>query len=305
MSNNKQPILVFGATGQQGGSVATALLKAGWPVRALVRDPASVKSAALREAGVELMQGMFADVESIRRAMKGVYGVFSVQPSSPGGEVSDEDEVRFGVAIADIALESGVKHLVYTSGAGVGDTPTGMGHYDSKGRIEAHIRTVPITATIVRPVTFMEMLVMPGFGLDEGRFTFFAKPDQPMQLLAVEDIGKIVAAIFADPARFGGQTFEIASDSITGRNLEAMFTQAAGRPIAYARFPDEVLSANPFLGKLTALLDEGRLAGHAELDVLRKINPEMRSFQSWLAGGGRDAFRKALGTAGAWEYSRA
>ena len=97
------------------------------------------------------MQGMFADVESIRRAMKGVYGVFSVQPSSPGGEVSDEDEVRFGVAIADIALESGVKHLVYTSGAGVGDTPTGMGHYDSKGRIEAHIRTVPITATLARP----------------------------------------------------------------------------------------------------------------------------------------------------------
>ena len=38
MSNSTQPILVFGATGQQGGSVAQALLKAGWPVRALVRS---------------------------------------------------------------------------------------------------------------------------------------------------------------------------------------------------------------------------------------------------------------------------
>lgn len=305
MSDSKQPILVFGATGQQGGSVATALLKTGWPVRALVRDPASPKSAALRDAGVELVQGTFADADGIRAAMKGVHGVFSVQPSSPGGEVSDEDEVRYGIAIADLAVKGGVAHLVYTSGGAVGDEATGTGHFDSKARIEAHIRTLPITATIVRPVAFMEMLVMPGFGLDEGRFSFFAKPDQSMQLLAVADIGKFVAAIFADPARFGGETFEIASDTVTGRDLEALFTEAAGRPIAYARFPDEVLTANPFLGKLTALLDEGPLAGHADLDALRGINPEMQSFRSWLAGSGRKAFEQALGTAGTWEYGNA
>jgi uncharacterized protein YbjT (DUF2867 family) len=43
MLQKRQPILVFGATGQQGGSVATSLLKAGWSVRAFVRDPASPK----------------------------------------------------------------------------------------------------------------------------------------------------------------------------------------------------------------------------------------------------------------------
>ena len=305
MSNNNQPILVFGATGQQGGSVANALLKAGWPVRALVRDPASPKSIALRDAGVELVQGGFADADVIRAAMTGVHGVFSVQPSSGQGPelgLSDEDEESFGIAIADQAVESGVMHLVYASIGAVGDKPTGMGHFDSKARIEAHIRTLPLRATIVRPVAFMEMLVMPGFGLDEGRFSFFLKPDQSMQLLAVEDIGKFVAAIFADPARFGGQTFEIASDIVTGRDLEALFTQAAGRPITYARFPDEVLTANPFLGKLTALLDEGPLAGHADLDALRRINPEMQTFRSWLMGSGRQDFEQALGTAGSWAY---
>ncbi len=308
MSDGKQPILVFGATGQQGGSVATALLKAGWPVRALVRDPASPRSVALRDAGVDLVQGTLADINVIRAAMEGVHGVFSVQPSSGQGPelgLSDEDEERFGIAIANLAVESGVEHLVYTSGGAVSDKPTGMGHFDSKARIEAHIRTLPITATIVRPAAFMEMLVMPGFGLDEGRFNFFMRPDQSMQLLAVEDIGKLVAAIFADPARFGGETFEIASDTVTGRDLEALFTQAAGRPIAYARFPDEVLTANAFLGKLTALLDEGPLAGHADLDALRAINPEMQSFRSWLAGSGRKTFEQALGTAGAWEYGNA
>ncbi|MBO9707311.1 MAG: NmrA/HSCARG family protein [Caulobacter sp.] len=305
MSDSKPPILVFGATGQQGGSVAAALRKADWPVRALVRNPSSAQSVALLGMGVELLPGQFADADAIRAAMAGVHGVFSVQPSSGQGPVlglSDEEEERFGVAIADLAVESGVGHLVYTSVGAVGDQPTGMGHFDSKARIEAHIRTLPITATIVRPATFMEMLTMPGFGLDAGRFNFFVKSDQSMQLVAVEDIGRIVAAIFADPARFGGRTLEIAGDSVTGRDLEALFTEAAGRQIAYERFSDEVLTANPFLAKLTALLDTGRLAGRADLDALRKINPDMLSFREWLAGSGREAFERALGTGEAWAY---
>ena len=305
MSDIKKPILVFGATGQQGGSVTTALLKTGWPVRAIVRDTASAKSVALRDAGVELVPGTLADTTTIQRAMESTHGVFSVQPSSPGGELSDEDEVRYGISIADLANDTGVEHLIYSSGGAVGDKPTGMGHFDSKAQIEAHIRTLPITSTIVRPATFMEMLVLPGFELEEGRFNFFAKPDQSMQLLAVEDIGNFVAAIFADRARFAGKTFEIASDTVTGRDMETLFTKAAGRPITYSRFSDAVLAANPFLDRLTALLDQGPLAGHADLNALRKFNPEMQSFATWLAGSGRTSFEQALGTGGAWEYSNA
>jgi len=303
MPDNKLPILVFGATGQQGGSVAAALLKAGWPVRAMVRDLAAPKAVRLSEAGVELVPGTFDDPDAMRAAMNGVHGVFSVQPSSPGGTVSDEDEIRYGMTIADLALESGVRHLVYTSGGAVGDRPTGMPHFDTKARIEAHIRGLSIVATIVRPAAFMELLVMPGFGLNEGRFTFFLKPDQAMQVLAVEDIGKLVAAIFADVGRFAGQTFEIASDSVTGRDLEALFSQAAGRPIAYARFSNDVLAANPFLAKLTALLDQGPLAGHADLETLRAINPELQTLRTWLSGSGRAAFEQALGAGGGWEYN--
>lgn len=303
MSDSKRPILVFGATGQQGGSVVTALLEAGWPVRAVVRDPASPAGIALRDAGVELAQGTFTDLDTIRTMMKDAHGVFSVQPSSPGGTLTDEDEVRYGITVADLAAEAGVAHLIYSSGGAVGDKPTGLGHFDSKARIEAHIRTLPVLATIIRPAAFMEMLVMPGFGLDESRFDWFAKHDQAMQLLAVEDIGRFVAVMFADPEHFGGETLEIASDSATGRDLEVAFSEAAGRPIAYARFSQETLAGNPFLGKLTALLDAGPLAGHADLDALRKINPQMLTLRSWLAGSGRGAFQKALGTAGDWAYN--
>lgn len=43
----------------------------------------------------------------MRSAMAGVDGVFSVQPSSPGGTVTDEQEVRYGITIADLAVECG------------------------------------------------------------------------------------------------------------------------------------------------------------------------------------------------------
>ena len=304
MSHSNQPIVVFGATGQQGGSVARALLNAGWPVIAVVRDPASMTSIALNDAGATLVQGSYADTDAIRTAMRGAYGVFSVQQSSPSGEVSDEEEERAGIAIADLAVESGIVHLVYSSGAAVRDKPTGMSHFDTKMRIEAHIRGLPIRATIVRPVAFIDMLVMPGFGLDQGQFNFFMHPDQSIQLLAVEDIGRFVEPIFADLMRFGGQTFEIASDAVTGSELEALFSRAAGRPIVYARFNDQVLKENPFLAGLTVLMDEGVLAGQADLAMLHEINPAMLSVREWLAGAGRAPFLKALETAGSWDYNR-
>jgi uncharacterized protein YbjT (DUF2867 family) len=307
MRGGTSPILVFGATGQQGGSVADALLKAGAPVRALVRDRSAAKARALAERGVELVQGDMADPASLRPAMAGVCGVFSVQTSSPGGVITDADEVRYGVSIADLAVEAGVQHLVYTSVcsiSGADEKPIGLGHFDSKRAIENHIRTLPLPWTIVRPATFMDMLTMPGFGLDEDRFTFFPRPDQVMQFIAVEDIGKIVAPIFADADRFGGRTLEIAGDALTGAQIGEAFSRVAGRPITYSRFPDELLASNPFLGGLAALLDAGPLAGHADLDALRAINPDMQSFDTWLAGSGRGAFERALGMSGTWEYDR-
>lgn len=291
MTDGKLPILVFGATGRQGGAAARALLRANWPVRALVRDIAAPKAIALGDAGVELVRGSFEDIEALRIAMKGVYGVFSVLP----GNLAQEEEVRAGTAVADLAVESGVTHFVYSSGASAGETLTGVARFDAKPRIEAHIRGLPIAATIVRPMIFMEMLVRPGFGLDEGRYTFFLRPDQAMQLIAVDDIGKFVAAVFADRTRFAGETLKIAGDSVTGNELEAIFTQAAGRPIAYARFSEKVLAANPDLGHMAASLDAGPLADHVDLNVMRGINPEILSFRCWLAGNGREAFEETLG----------
>lgn len=271
MTNGKQPIFVFGATGRQGGSVAKALLKAEWPVRALVLNSTDAASLELGIAGVDIVQGAFEDTDVIRAAMKDTYGVFSVLPAN----LAAEDEVRYGISIADLAAEIGVDHLVYSSGASVGDELTGVARFDAKPRIEAHVRELRITTTIIRPMIFMEMLVRPGFGLDEGRLVSLIRPDHSIQLTAVEDIGKFVAAVFADKTRFGGMTLKIASDRVTGHELEAALTEGAGRPIAYARFSDDVLAANADLAHMAKSLEDGPLAERVDLNAMREINPEL------------------------------
>lgn len=293
MTDDKRPILVFGATGRQGGSVVKALLRAGWPVRALVLDATGTASLKMRNVGIELVQGSFEDRDVIRSAMKDAYGVFSVLP----GNLTAEDEVRHGIAIADIAAETGIEHFLYSSGASSGDVMTGVPRFDAKPRIEAHVRALSITATIIRPMIFMEMLVRPRFGLDQGRLVSLIQRDQAIHLTAVEDIGRFAAAVFADKVRFDGRTLKIASDRVTGRELEVAFSEASGRQITYERFPDEVF-ANADLAHMARSLEDGPLSETVDLDAMREINPELLNLRSWLAGSGRAALEEALGTDG-------
>jgi len=144
--------------------------------------------------GVDVLSGSLADTGAISAAMKDAYGVFIALP----GNISAEDEVRYGTEIANIAINSGIAHLVYSSGASVGEKLTGVARFDFKPRIEAYIRKLPIVSTIIRPMIFTDMLVRPGSGLDKGQLVSFVSPDQPMQLTAVEDIGRTVATIFSD-----------------------------------------------------------------------------------------------------------
>ena len=298
---HKETVLVLGATGQQGGSVATALRQAGWPVKAMVRDLDASKAQALAAAGVMLVRGDFADAASVQAAMAGVYGVFCVLPSSGQGAaygVTDAQEVSYGKMVADVATIGGVRHLVYSSANAAGPTKTGVGHFDTKSEIEAYVRGQDVASTIIRPSAFMELLTLPGMGLDRGEFSFFMRPDQPMQFIAVEDIGRIVAAIFADPGMFGSQTIEIAGDAVTGADLAREFSLAVGHPIAYQRFPDSLLDDNAFLASLARLVDQGRLAGNADLPALRRDFPGLLTLRDWLQGSGRPALLAAMQAGG-------
>lgn len=281
-------ILVFGATGQQGGAVARALKRDGWSVLALVRKPDQPKAQALAEAGVELIGGDLSDAASIRRAMTGAYGVFSVQPNSgqSASGLSNETEVGYANTIADLAVELGVEHLVYSSTILLSKGPTGVANLDCKLEIEAHLGSLPLRSTIVRPATFMELLLQPGLAPDDGLFTFFVEPDQTAQLIAVDDIGRIVAGVFDDPERFAGQAVNIAGDALTGRDMAAALGRAAGRPIRYQRFPHENFAQAPSLARTVAAFAPERSEA-ADIGELRSSFGDLLTFDAWLAGPGK------------------
>ena len=300
MDVEAKTVLVLGATGQQGGLVAKALKADGWDVRALVRDPAVGKARTLAATGIETLRGDLGDAASLRAALDRAYGVFSVQPSSGQGAaygVSDEDEVRYGTGVATLAAEAGVQHFVYSSANAAGPGKSGMGHFDTKGVIEDHVRSLGMPSTVIRPSAFMEILLLPSL-LDAGRLSFFMRPEQAMQFIAVEDIGKVVARIFAGHGTFQGRTIEIAGDTLTGTAVAEKMSRAAGRPITYRRFPDSLLESDRFLGKLADLVDEGRLAGRADVAALRREFPGLLTMDGWLAGSGKAALAAALHSSG-------
>jgi uncharacterized protein YbjT (DUF2867 family) len=302
MNETSRTIVVLGATGQQGGSVAAALRAEDWSVRAIVRDPSSPGARALAATGVEVVPGDLGDPQSLRAAFRGAHGVFSVQPSSgqAGAGLRDADEVRFGTSVADIAQQSGVSHLVYSSTTvAAGSVPTGVPHFDSKIMIEQHVRSLDRPSTIIQPAGFMETLMLPGMGLDQGRLTYLMRPDQAMQFIAVRDIGRVTAAIFAAPEEYTGRTLQIVGDALTGNDLAEKVSHAAGQRIVYSRLPASVLEQSEMLRKTVALLDTGRFTGKADQAVLRQEFPFLLRFGDWLAGPGASLLEDALRTVGA------
>src|SRR4030088_3274494 len=96
----KRSVLVTGATGQQGGAVARALLSRGHRVKALTRKPDSDAARQLAAVGAEVVAGDLADAASVVRAAKDADTMFLMGNSYEAGL---EEETRQGILDADAA----------------------------------------------------------------------------------------------------------------------------------------------------------------------------------------------------------
>ncbi|WP_437945007.1 NmrA family NAD(P)-binding protein [Sorangium sp. So ce296] len=284
-TNKERLVLVTGATGQQGGGAARALLSRGVRVRALVRDPSGEPAAALRRLGADVVGGDLGDRASLEAAARGADAVFSVQPSEgqPQYGVTSDDELRFGKNVADAARAAGVRHLVYTSMAGL--VPgTGVGHFESKWQIEAYVRSLDVPFTLLRPGAFFELLTQPQFYATPGAFTFLYPPGHRIPFIAADDIGAIAAAVFAAPDAFAGQTLELAGDVLTGEEVAAALGRATGRPLAYATVPAEALRQNPLIERVVEVAIKLRV--DVDIPALRAIHPGLKTLAAWIDAGG-------------------
>ncbi len=130
-------VLVTGATGSGGGATSRALLSRGYAVRALPRHPESEKAQALAALDATLVKGDLNDPGSLRVAVEGAGGVFSVQDFWEHGRVG---EIRQGMSLADAAQDADVKLFMYSSVGGA-DRALDVPHFASKLEIEKHVRT--------------------------------------------------------------------------------------------------------------------------------------------------------------------
>lgn len=227
-------ILVTGATGQQGGAVARSLLRQGRKVRALTRTPA--KAEALKQLGAEVAVGNLTDRASINAALRGVKKMFLVTTPFEGGM---EAEVKQALTGAEAAKAARVDHLVYTS-VGSAHKNTGIPHFETKWKVEQHINTLGLPVTILRPVFFMENFGSPWMlpAILQGKLVSGVRPDRPLQMIALADIGEFGAAAFLRPKDFIGQAIDLAGDELTLPQAAGILSQALGKAIQYEPLPD-------------------------------------------------------------------
>jgi uncharacterized protein YbjT (DUF2867 family) len=283
MNTRDKTIVVTGATGNQGGATARHLLADGWQVRALVRDESSPAAAALAAAGAELVRGDLDERASVDAAVRGSYGVYSVQSANP-------NEIAQGMNVADAAKAAGVQHLVYSSVGGMQSqndfyVGRGWGPID-KWQIEEHIRNLGLPATILRPAGFMEDFVSPARFFQDGSLNVPWHDDLVMQLIAIDDTGAFAALAFAEPGNYLGTALEITGDRLTAPQIAEALSTAAGRPIPHTQVPLDVLWEQvPEAAKVFTWANERYF--DTDLGPLRKAYPGLMDFGRWLSRTGR------------------
>lgn len=229
-------ILVTGATGKQGGAVARGLLKQGHTVRAFTRKADGAAAKALADAGAQIVVGSLDDRASLDKATAGADAVFSMgTPFEKGPEA----EVGQGIAVADAAKAAGA-YLVYTSVASA-DKATGIPHFDSKYRVEQHIRAIGAKAAIIAPVYFMENVYFTTEQLKAGIYATPLTPGRKLAQIAVDDIAACAVAALQDPGKYAGTRHDLVGDEISGEDAVAILSRVAGKPFNYFQVPLDMI----------------------------------------------------------------
>lgn len=278
-----QSVLVTGSTGKQGGAAARALMKAGYKVRALTRNPSSPAAIGLRDAGAEVVAGDMLQEESLTKALKDVGIVFSMTTSF---QSTHENEVKQGTDMVDAAKAAGVSHFVFTSVASA-DRSTGIPHFETKYKIEQYLVRSEIPHTIIGPTAFMENFIQPFAlpNLRQGKLSRALPASRPMQLVAVEDIGSFAAFVIQHPKDFLGKRIDIAGDERTGEETASVLSKAAGKPIRYESFPPESLRTQN--ADMAIMMEwQAKNSYKADIRKLRRDYPEVgwHTLEGWAAG---------------------
>ncbi|MBT2560077.1 NmrA family NAD(P)-binding protein [Pedobacter sp. ISL-68] len=266
----KNQVLITGATGNTGGHAVKYLLEQGVPVRALVHK-LDGRSDALVALGVEVVLGDLSDLESVSAAMKDISSAFFVYPITQPGII--EATAYF----AQAAAENGVAHIVNLSQFGAHRHVRSHGaqnHWIAERVFERS--GVPVTQ--LRPTLFAEWFLYQSTMISSQRKFFLPFGDARYAPIATEDIGRVVAAILAEPAPHAGKSYDLFGPKILNMaEIAAIFSEQLESTVTYVPIDTDTfvgivktaMNAGPyFLQHVTSLgqdLKEGRAAGMNDL----------------------------------------
>jgi uncharacterized protein YbjT (DUF2867 family) len=304
----KKIIAVLGATGAQGGGMARAILadpNTGFAVRALTRDANSEKAKALAREGAEVVATDVDDPESLKKAFAGAYGAFCV--TFYWAHFSPEKELTEAKSMAEAAKQAGLKHVIWST---LEDTrqwvplddkrmPTLMGkykvpHFDAKGEANQVFTSLDLPVTLLLTSFYWDNFIHFGMGPKKGPdgklAIAFPLADKKLPGIAAEDIGKCAYGIFRRGDEFIRKTVGISGEQLTGAQMAAAMSKALGQEVRYNAVTPDQYRAFGFpgaddLGNMFQFKREFNeyFCGVRNPDFARGLNPELQTFDAWLA----------------------
>jgi uncharacterized protein YbjT (DUF2867 family) len=305
---DKKIIVVIGATGAQGGGLVRAIQadrSGSFAVRAITRKPDSDKAQALRAAGAEVVAADTDNPATLGRAFAGAYGVFCL--TNFWEHFSPERELTQAGNMAQAVKAAGVQHAIWST---LEDTrrwvpleddrmPTLMGkykvpHFDAKGEADQIFRDLGVPTTFLLTSFYWENLIFFGAGPQRGPdgtlALIYPMDDKKLPGIAVDDIGKCAYSIFKRGREFIGKTVGIAGQHLTGTEMAGALTRALGQEVRYNNVPAEVYRSFGFpgaddLGNMFQFKRDFNqyFVGARDLGFTRSLNPELQTFEEWLA----------------------
>ena len=300
-------VAVVGATGSQGGGLARAILadpNGGFAVRAITRDTNKDNAKALASQGAEVVSANLDDVESLKKAFAGAHGVYAV--TNFWEHFSGEKEKAQAKNIAEAAKAAGVKHVIWST---LEDTRKLMDpsdkrmpmlqekyrvpHFDAKAEADAYFAGLPVTYLVTS--FYWDNLYM--FGLapkkdDTGVYSWtFPMANSKLAGIAVEDIGKVAYGIFKAGSQYIGKTVGITGENLTINEMGEKLSKGLGiGPVKYNAVEANTYRSFGFpgadeMGNMFQVYCEfeKQVCGARSADVARQLNPQLQTFDQWLA----------------------
>jgi NAD(P)H dehydrogenase (quinone) len=226
-------VLVTGAGGKTGRAVLRALVGAGVPARAFVREPG--RHADLGSFGdVEVAAGDQRDPGQLTAALEGCDAVYHIAPNVSA------DEVAMGEAVLTACARAGVRRLGFHSV--LDPDEAAMPHHADKGRVERLVMATSLDWTCVRPNAYLQNL--DGY-LDElraGRYRVPYATDRGLAMVDLAEVAEVVAGAFSGrlPDAVGAIWELSGPQEVTPDDVARVASEVLSRPVvAQRQDPDD------------------------------------------------------------------